>query len=113
RRRGLAEADRGDVVLDELHRVVDREQRRDVAAGAVDVEVDVLVGILALEMDELRADQTGDAVVDRRLQEDDVLLEQSRVEIHPPLTPTGLFDDVGDQVALRINHGWCPSWSWS
>ena len=32
--RGLAEADRGDVVLDELHRVVDREQRRDVAARA-------------------------------------------------------------------------------
>ena len=75
-RRGLAEADRGDVGLDELHRVVDGEQRGDVAAGRVDVEVDVLVGVLGLEVQQLGADQVGDRVVDRRAQEDDVLLEQ-------------------------------------
>jgi hypothetical protein len=32
---------------------------------------DVLVGILGLEVDELRDDQVGDLVVDRRAEEDD------------------------------------------
>ena len=103
RRRGrLSEADRGDVVADELHRVVDREQRRDVAARAVDVEVDVLVGVLRLEVDQLGADQAGDLVVDRRLQEDDVVLEQAAVQVVRPLSAARLLDDVGDEVALGI-----------
>ena len=100
RRRRLAEADRGDVVADELHRVVDREQRGDVATGAVDVDVDVLVGVLRLEVDQLGADQAGDLVVDRRLQEDDVLLQQPAVEVVGPLAAAGLLDDVGDEVVL-------------
>ena len=88
RRRRLAEADRGDVVLDELHRVVDREQRRDVAAGAVDVDVDVLVGVLATRGGCNWAQiEVGDRVVDRRAQEDDVLLEQPRVEVVVPRSP--------------------------
>ena len=107
-RRGLAEADRGDVGLDVLHRVVDREQRRDVAAGAVDVDVDVLVGVLRLEVQQLGADQVGDRVVDRRAQEDDVLLEQPGVEVEGPLAAVGLLDDRGDQVVvtarLRLGH---------
>src|SRR4029079_11684967 len=90
-RRSLAEADRGDVVLDELHRVVDGAQRSDVAARAVDVQVDVLVRVLGLQVDQLGADQAGDRVVDRRLQEDDVLLQQARVEVHAALTATGLL----------------------
>jgi hypothetical protein len=73
---GLTEADGGDVGLDVLHRVVDGEQRVDVAAGAVDVDVDVLVGVLRLEVQQLGAHQVGDRVVDRGAQEDDVLLEQ-------------------------------------
>ena len=105
RRRRLAEADRGDVVADELHRVVDGEQRRDVATGAVDVDVDVLVGVLGLEVDQLGADQAGDLVVDRRLQEDDVLLEQPAVEVVGPLAAAGLLDDVGDEVVLGV-HAW-------
>ena len=92
-RGGLPEADGGDVGLDELHRVVDGEQRRDVAAGAVDVDVDVLVGVLGLEVQQLGADQVGDRVVDRRAEEDDVLLEQAGVEVVGPLAPVGLLDD--------------------
>ena len=105
RRRRLPEADRGDVVADELHRVVDREQRRDVATGAVDVDVDVLVGVLRLEVDQLGADQAGDLVVDRRLQEDDVLLEQPAVEVVGPLAAAGLLDDVGDEVVAGSSCG--------
>ena len=98
RRRRLPEADRGDVGLDVLHRVVDREQRGDVAARRVDVDVDVLVGVLRLEVQQLGAHQVGDRVVDRRAQEDDVLLEQPRVEVVRPLAPVGLLDDRRDEV---------------
>ena len=86
-RGGLPEADRGDVGLDVLHRVVDGEQRGDVATGGVDVDVDVLVGVLGLEVQQLGADQVGDRVVDRRAQEDDVLLEQPASRGRRPARP--------------------------
>ena len=34
------------------------------------------------------------------LQEDDVLLEQTRVEIHPVFATTGLFDDIRHDIVL-------------
>ena len=46
-RRRLADADRRHVGIDVPHRVVDGEQPVHVAAGAVDVERDVGVGVLA------------------------------------------------------------------
>ena len=52
-----ADADRLHVGLDELHRVVDREARVDGAAGRVDVERDVLVGILGLQVQQLGHDR--------------------------------------------------------
>ena len=73
RRGSLAEADRVDLRLDVLHGVVDGEQRVDIATRAVDVDVDVLVGILRLEEQQLGTDQVGDRVIDGRTQEDDVL----------------------------------------
>ena len=63
-RRRLADADRLHVGPDELHRVVDREPGRGRAARAVDVEVDVLLGILGLEEQQLRDDQVRHHVVD-------------------------------------------------
>ena len=59
-----AEADRLHVGLDELHRVVDRQAGVDDAAGRVDVQRDVLVGVLALEVQQLRDDEVRD--LDRR-----------------------------------------------
>ena len=50
RRRGLAHARGRDVGADELHGVVDREERVHLAAGAVDVQVDVLRRFLGLEV---------------------------------------------------------------
>ena len=79
--------------------------RNDIATGAVDVDVDVLVGVLRLEVDQLGTDQAGDLVVDRRLQEDDVLLQQPAVQVVGPLAAAGLLDDVGDEVVLRVHEG--------
>ena len=56
---------------DELHRVVDREPGIHDAARRVDVDRDVLVGVLRLEVEELRDDEVRDLVVDRRSEKDD------------------------------------------
>ena len=79
-RGGQAHRDRRDVVLDELHRVVDRHARGDRAAGRVDVEVDVLVRVLGREQQHLGADRVGHLVVDHRAEEDDPLAQQPLVD---------------------------------
>src|SRR5262245_24236123 len=98
-----ADADRLHVRLDELHRVVDREPRVHDAARRVDVDRDVLVGILRLEMEKLRDDEVRDLVVDLRAEEDDALVEQTRVDVERPLTARGLLDDHRDQGAHAVS----------
>ena len=95
--RSLTDADRGHVGVDEAHGVVDGEQPVHVAAGAVDVDGDVVVGILALQMQQLGDDQVGDVVVDRCAEEDDAIDEQPRVDVEGPLAAAGALDDGGDQ----------------
>ncbi len=91
-------------LLDELHGVVDREQRGDVATRAVDVEADVLVGVLVLEVEHLGAHGVGHVVVDRRAQEDDVLLEHPGEQVVAPLAPVGLLEDARDVVLADDSH---------
>src|SRR5829696_3448597 len=94
-----ADADGLDVRLDELHRVVDREARVHRPAGRVDVDRDVLVRVLGLQVQQLRDDQVGDLVGDRRPQEHDPLVEQARVDVERTLTSRGLLDDHRDKGA--------------
>ncbi len=76
-RGGEAEAHRGDVAADELHRVVDRHAGGDRPTGAVDVQPDVLAGIFTFEVEQLRADLVGDLVVDVGAQHDHPVLEEA------------------------------------
>ena len=94
-----ADADRLHVGLDELHRVVDREAGVHRAARRVDVDRDVLVGVLGLEVEELGDDEVRDLVVDRRAEEDDALVEQARVDVERALSARGLLDHHRDQRA--------------
>src|SRR5262245_21795952 len=112
RRRRLTDADRLHVGLDVLHRVVDREQRRDLAPGRIDVHRDVLVRVLALEVQELGDHQVRDRVVDRRAEEDDALLEQPGVDVEGTLAAVRLLDDRRDEVVadgLELAHAWGSS----
>src|SRR6266480_2063955 len=93
--------------LDELDRVVDGEPRVDGAPGAVDVERDVLAGILRLEMEQLGDRQVGDLIVDRRPQEDDPLAEQTRVDVEGALTVHGLLDHHRNLRAHRCSWILC------
>src|SRR3954451_8362091 len=88
-------ADRRHVGLDEPHRVVDREPGVDHAARRVDVHLDVLVGVLGLQMQQLRDHQVGDVVVDRLADEDDPFEQQTRIDVEGPLAAR----------VLRYHHG--------
>ena len=104
-RRGLAEADGLDIGLDVLHRVVDGQSGRDRAAGRVDVDGDVLLGILGLEEQQLRDDQVRDVVVDGLAEEDDVVFEQTGVDVVGALAARRLLYDHRDQdhsFSLRL-----------
>src|SRR6201999_1585954 len=81
------------VGLDELHRVVDRQAGVGGAAGRVDVEADVLVGVLGLKVEELGDDQVGEVLGHLLAEEDDPLRQQAAVDIEGALAASGLLDD--------------------
>src|SRR5206468_11456111 len=64
----------------------------------VDVERDLLVGILRLQEQQLGDDEVGDLVVDRSADEDDALLQQPGVDVEGPLATARVLDDHRDEV---------------
>ena len=93
-RGGHAHADGGHVALDELHGVIDRHAVGHTAAGGVDIKLDVLIGILRLEIEHLRHDQARGGAVDLFGQDDDTVVEQAGEDIVRPLAAAGLFNDI-------------------
>ena len=112
-RGGLTHTDRGDIGAHVPHGVVDRHARSDAAAGAVDVEVDVLVRILAVQEEELRDDGIGDIIVDGCAQEDDAIQQQAGVDVVGTLTAVCLLNDGGDdksrhESSLQVGYPGSP-----
>ena len=89
-------ADRRNVALDVLHRVVDGKTGRDNAAGAVDIELNILIGVLRLQIEHLGDDQGGRRVVDLLGKDDDTVIQQAGIDVIRPFAAAGLFDDVGN-----------------
>jgi hypothetical protein len=87
-----------------LHRVVNGEAGRDRPARAVDVEQDVLVGILRFEEQHLRNHQVRNRVVDWRADENDAVLQQPREDVVDMLPPVCLFDDHWYELETRVGH---------
>ena len=102
RRRGLADAVGGHVAAQQLHGVVDGEQRGHVAAGGVDVEPDVLARVLGLEVQELGDDQVGDRVVERRAEEHQALLQQAGPDVEGPLAAAVCSMTVGTSRLMGL-----------
>ena len=117
-RSSLAEADGAYVRLDELHRVVDRRHRGVAAAGAVDVDGDLAIGVHRLQAQQLGHDVVRGGVVDLHAEEDDPLLEELGVGVvlaEPLRRP---LDERGEDVArlrrlscdelrgVERAHGW-------
>src|SRR3712207_9442327 len=103
----------GDVAVDELHRVVDGHAGADRAAGRVDVQVDVALGVLSRQQQHLGGQLVGDDVVDLGAEEDDALAEQALVdrvaEVHPPAV--GAHERRARLVRVRA-HG-CGDLRWT
>src|SRR5579863_1772996 len=93
----LADAIGDDVVLDELHGVIDGETGGNGAPRGVDVERDVLLGILALEEEHLGDDKIRDLVVDGSTKKDNVVAQQTGVDVVGALAPTRLLNHHGNQ----------------
>src|SRR5439155_8533936 len=82
-------AERADRRMDVAHRVVDGQSRRQRAARAVDVDADLLVGILAVEEEQLRDNQIGDIVIDLGAKEDDAIAKQPGIDVIRSLAAGG------------------------
>ena len=95
---GHAHGDGGHITLDVLHGVVDGHARSDAAAGAVDIELDILVGILSLQVEQLGHNQAGSGVVDLLRQEDDAVVQQTGKNIIAALAAAGLLNNIGNQT---------------
>src|SRR3972149_3463604 len=63
--------------------------------------MDVLLRILALEVEELGHHEVPDVVVDRRAEEHDALLQEPGVDVERTLAAAGLLDDDGDEGVLH------------
>src|SRR5690606_35032057 len=97
----LTEAHGLNVRLDVLHGVVDRGERGLRAAGTVDVQRDVAVGVLRLEHEELGHDVVGGGVVDLHSQEDDAVFEELRVRVADLGAVRGALLELRQDVAGR------------
>src|SRR5258708_6572483 len=87
----LADASRHHVRLHELHRVVNRESRGDRAARRIDVQLNVFFRVFRLQEEHLRRGQVGHVVVNRRPDENDVLLKEPGINVVGSLAAAGLF----------------------
>ena len=95
--RRAADRHRRDGRLDELHGVVDREPGRDGAARRVDVDLDLLVGIVGGQEDQLGHSQVGHHVVDRAPEQDDPVPQEPGVDVEGALAvPAFVLDHGGD-----------------
>src|SRR5690554_2657245 len=91
----------GDLGSDVPHGVVDREHRARVAALAVDVQLDVTVGVVRLEVQQLGDEGVRNPGVDSCSEVDNPLRQQVRVDIRHPITARMLREDTGDRVAAH------------
>ena len=103
----LADAVGVHVAGHELHGVVDGEAGGDAAAGGIDVEMHLFFRVGHLQEQQLRDDEIGDHVIDRRAEEDDAVNEQAGVDVIAALAATGLFHHHGDE---EIFHNWEKPW---
>jgi len=105
---GLSYADGAHVVLDELHRIVNRQARRDRSAGAVDVQRNIAVRVFGFEEQQLGNDQIRNVVVNRRADEDDAVAKQPRINVVGAFASVRLFNNHRNQGHVflsEINKG--------
>lgn len=103
-----AEAHGGHIAGDVLHGVVDRHTRRDGSTRGIDVEGDILGGILVGQVEQLRHQYIGHFVVHSLPQQQDPILQEAADNIH--LTVVGIDYWHADRVFGRLLVGVLAAW---
>src|SRR5690348_15690268 len=99
--RRTADADCGDARLHVLQLVGYGEARRHRSAWGVDVDLDLLLRVVRGQVHELGDHQVGHDIVDGPADQDDAVLQQSRVDVKGPLAVAALvLDDRRDVCQL-------------
>ena len=103
-RTGLPNAQRADARADILHRVIDRHARRHHAAGRVDIQEHILLGVLCLQEQQLCHDERRHMILDLPGHEDDPFAQQPRINVERPFTAVRLLDDDRDEAHGGVDH---------
>ena len=90
---GLTDTVRGYIAPQKLHRIVDRQSRRNHAAGRIDIKVNIRLIVLIAQKQHLRDDQVGHVVIDAAAEKDNAVLQQTGINIVGPLAAAALFDN--------------------
>src|SRR3984957_3973835 len=111
-RRRLSNAHRCHFGTNKLHRVVDREPRRNNPPWGIDVKSNFLLRIISLDKKQLSDYQRSRDVVDRTDHENDAFAQQPRENIERTLAPRRLLDNNRHKIigiiVDEIAH-WSPS----
>ncbi len=83
----------GNIAGHKLHRIVNRETGGNRATGGIDVKVDITLGILHLQKQQLRNDAVCYEIIDRSADENDAIFEQSAINVIPSFLVAVPFDD--------------------
>ena len=90
------DADGRDIALNVLHGVVDGHTCGDAAAGAVDIELNVLIRILGFQVKQLGNHQACGGVVHFFGQEHDAVVQQTGENVIAALAAAGLLNNIGN-----------------
>ena len=93
-----AHADGGDIALDIPHGIVDGHARTDGAAGAVDIQADILIRVLPFQIQQLCHNKAGRGIVDILAQHDDAVIQQTGEDIVGTLAVCRLFHNIRNKT---------------
>ena len=80
---------------DDFHAVQNRKSGRDDSSRTVDVKINILLRIFRLKIEQLRDNQIGHNIINRRAEKDDPVFQKTGVDIISALSLAGLFDHHG------------------
>lgn len=89
---GLTHDVRGNIALKEAHGVEDGQPRGNATAGAINIKMDIVLGVVVSEEEKLGNDEVGHVIAYSTTKKDDAVLEQARVDVVRALALGGLLD---------------------
>ena len=87
------DTDGGNITFDVLHGIIDCHTSGYRTAGAVDIQLDILIRVLAFQIEQLSHYQTGTGIGYFLAQHNDSVIEQSGENIIGTLSTVGLLYD--------------------